>query len=422
MLKLKKAESNIPKGLKLLKQPSERSDSADPVVYTKNSIFGMAVDAVKRLYDQRKLVMYLSPSTEQEKRTTAQFSTTQNEMVQAQSQESEPQQKQDASLEGLQQQTAAQTSSAECLATVGSSGGEQYEIGVSSVSEDLINNKIKNIDEVIGLAATNIGKDVGANCIVSVERKPDLSGGIEDNCLDVEVVIFRKGRNNSYKKVAYRTKMKKMLQGSIIPVKELLTEAIKREYIKKGDRVVCVENESIGLGYKGMLFIFDVDNIFFNISMTHLTDIVSPDILEAVIGIAVDIGREGFEGKPIGTAFIIGDKDEIAQYTKQMIINPFQSLPDEQKKITDPSLRDTIKSFAQLDGVFIVDKNGTIVSAGTYLNVNVDKEISDALSGLGTRHRSCAAITKLTKSIAVVLSQSGGQIRIFKGGQIMMRL
>jgi DNA integrity scanning protein DisA with diadenylate cyclase activity len=467
-LKLRKpllAESN---GIRIVNKPKEKVyKSADCAAYNKNSIFGLAVDSVQKLCDQKKLVMYFSPIFKEKKREQQPDQPGETMLINAENPERNQKTgempagksidllqagEESDSFVGSQspapagidlasgmnaidstvnapspsiitESPEAEQSSRETMLQSTVSSSQAYTI--EPFEEQATPTTTRNIDEVIGLAATSIGRDVGANCIISVERKHSQLTSEpcdEDKFIDVEVVIFRKTRRNAYKKVMYRTKMRKLLQGSILPVKDLLSEAIKREYIKKGDRVVCVENESIGLGYKGMLFIFDVDNIFFNISMAHLTDVINSDILEAIINISMEIGKDGFEGKPVGTAFVIGDKSELAPYTKQMIINPFMSCPEEQRKITDPALKDTIKNFAQLDGAFIIDKGGAVVSAGTYLNVDVDRELSDSLSGLGTRHRCCAAITKTTKSIAVVVSQSGGKIRIFKEGHLIMRM
>jgi DNA integrity scanning protein DisA with diadenylate cyclase activity len=42
--------------------------------------------------------------------------------------------------------------------------------------------------------------------------------------------------------------------------------------------------------------------------------------------------------------------------------------------------------------------------------------------GMGSRHSSVAGITQVTKSIGIVVSQSGGQIRIFREGKIVYRI
>ena len=175
----------------------------------------------------------------------------------------------------------------------------------------------------------------------------------------------------------------------------------------------------MGTGYKGLLLIFDVDDVFFKMGKQNISEKINQEIIEATLEIAMKIATEGREGKHIGTAFIIGDLSELNKYLKQLIINPFKSL-EEKAKITDPSMRETIKEFAQLDGVFIIDEEGHTISAGTYLDVNfTDLEFPE---GFGTKHRSCAAITKETDAIAIVVSESGGRVRILKNGRIAIKV
>ncbi|HLD88629.1 MAG TPA: diadenylate cyclase [Candidatus Nanoarchaeia archaeon] len=277
--------------------------------------------------------------------------------------------------------------------------------------------KPKQIEEVIGQAAARIAQDIGANCVTSIERKGlDLD---DRDHINVQVSIFRRLQNGGINKVEYQTKMRKVMSGSVVPIKELLMEAINKKYINKGDRVVCVEDESLGMGYKGLMFIFDVDKIFFNISNLNLASNISAEVLEATINVALEISKEGREGKKIGTAFIIGAKEELAKYTKQMILNPFSGYPEELRKITELNMNETVKEFAQLDGVFIIDESGLILSAGTHINVDAS---TIELPGYGTRHRCSAAITKACNSIAVVVSESGGIISIFKNGKFVMKL
>ncbi len=278
---------------------------------------------------------------------------------------------------------------------------------------------MRNIEESIGDAATNIAKDIDANCIISIERKK--SEGYEDTFhIDVKVTFFKKIKKGVYRKTEYETKIRKIDSGTISPIKDLLVEGINKKYIDKGDRVVCVQDESMGTGYKGMLFIFDVDKLFFDISTHNLAENTNSEIIETVLNIAQELAREGREGRKIGTAFIIGDKSEIMKYTKQLIINPFAGYSDDLKKITDPLIKETVKEFAQLDGVFVLHNDGTIVTTGAY--VDIDTGNIDLPPGFGTRHRCCAALTKETNAIAVVVSESGGSIRVFKSGKITMKL
>ncbi len=277
-----------------------------------------------------------------------------------------------------------------------------------------------SIEELIGKAATRLSKDVGADCIVSIEKAQKEAQDF--NFIYAKLAIFKKTAKNVYTKLSYTTKMRKQIGGSTLPVKEILMEAVNRHFINKGERIVCVADESIGTGYKGLIFVFDVDKIFFNMSIHNLTEKISSDVLEAIINIAMEIVNEGREGRKIGTAFIVGDAGEMSKHARQLIINPFANYPSEMKQITDPDIKETIKGFSQLDGVFFIDEKGTILSAGTHINIDLSEANMEGFEGFGTRHRYSAAITKLTNSIAVVVSESGGTVRVFKEGRIVMKL
>ncbi|MDL5501601.1 MAG: diadenylate cyclase, partial [Candidatus Methanoperedens sp.] len=144
---------------------------------------------------------------------------------------------------------------------------------------------------------------------------------------------------------------------------------------------------------------------------------VNEKVFEAVIRIALEISTEGREGRSIGTAFLLGDSENVMAKSRQLIMNPFQGYKREEKLITDPDIRDNIKEFAQLDGAFVITGDGVVESAGRY--ITLDTGMVKLQKGLGTRHSSVAAITQRTDSIGVVISQSGGIIRIFRQGKIV---
>lgn len=147
---------------------------------------------------------------------------------------------------------------------------------------------------------------------------------------------------------------------------------------------------------------------------------VQPEVLVAVIRVAREIAREGREGQAVGTSFVIGDTEAVMSLSRQFVLNPFHGHTEEKRDITDAGIRGNIKEFAQLDGAFIVSGNGIVEAAGRYLTVDVSRvKIPD---GLGSRHSSIAGITRMTKSIGVVVSQSGGLISIFRDGAIVQRI
>jgi len=144
---------------------------------------------------------------------------------------------------------------------------------------------------------------------------------------------------------------------------------------------------------------------------------VKPEVFEAVIRVASEISREGREGKPVGTAFIIGDLEGVLSHSTQFILNPFKGHKVEERRITDVNLSENIKEFAQLDGAFVISGEGIVEAAGRY--VTVDTSGVSIPMGMGSRHASIAGITMVTSSIGVVVSQSGGLIKVFREGRII---
>ncbi len=138
--------------------------------------------------------------------------------------------------------------------------------------------------------------------------------------------------------------------------------------------------------------------------------------LEEVIQLAVEIAREGREGRKIGTLFVVGSVDEVIASSRPLLLDPLFGHSPELLHIDRPDLRETIKELAQLDGAFIVGDDGTFVSAGRYIDVDLT-DSANFLSGLGTRHAAGASISRSTGAIAVVVSQSS-IVRIFARGQV----
>ena len=144
---------------------------------------------------------------------------------------------------------------------------------------------------------------------------------------------------------------------------------------------------------------------------------VEPAVFDAVLRIALEIAREGREGKPVGTAFLVGDLDGVLAYSTQFILNPFKGHTMEERRVTNEELAENIKEFAQLDGAFVIAGDGLVEAAGRY--ITVDTSAVQIPPGLGSRHASVAGITLVTRAIGIVVSQSGGLIKVFRGGQIV---
>lgn len=143
---------------------------------------------------------------------------------------------------------------------------------------------------------------------------------------------------------------------------------------------------------------------------------VNPDILKSVINLAMEIAREGREGRKIGTMFVMGDVESTISRSRPMILDPLYGHPISAKHIDNPDMHETVKELAQLDGAFIVSDEGVVLSAARYIDAT-----SDGLElplGLGSRHMAAASITRATNAVAVVVSESS-MVRVFDNGSIV---
>jgi DNA integrity scanning protein DisA with diadenylate cyclase activity len=122
----------------------------------------------------------------------------------------------------------------------------------------------------------------------------------------------------------------------------------------------------------------------------------------------------------VGALFVLGDFGHVREWSHQMVVNPFKGYRDEEKSILDPSLAETIKAFSTIDGAFLIRGDGVIEAAGAY--VRSGKLATGLRSGFGARHTAAATITENTQAAAVVLSQSTGQVSLFRGGGLILQL
>jgi diadenylate cyclase len=146
---------------------------------------------------------------------------------------------------------------------------------------------------------------------------------------------------------------------------------------------------------------------------------VDKQVLEHTISLAVEIAREGREGRKIGTLFVVGDSGEVTKRSKPLILDPLHGHPEESKQIEDPDTRETIKELAQLDGAFLVSNAGVVLSAARY--IDAASESLDLPLGLGSRHMAGASISRQTNAVAVVVSESS-MVRMFDDGELVSEI
>jgi diadenylate cyclase len=142
--------------------------------------------------------------------------------------------------------------------------------------------------------------------------------------------------------------------------------------------------------------------------------------LKTVIDLASQIGREGREGKKVGTIFVIGDTRRVLQHCKDSGFDPLRGYKREMRNLFDAKVREDIKEIAQMDGAFVVSPDGIIEKSRQIIEVShADLTLS---KGLGARHWAGAAISQITKAIGIVVSQSTGTVRLFQNGDTVLRI
>ena len=146
---------------------------------------------------------------------------------------------------------------------------------------------------------------------------------------------------------------------------------------------------------------------------------VNTRVLEETVSLAVEIAREGREGRKIGTLFVVGDSGEVVKRSKPLILDPLHGHPDESKHIENPDMRETIKELAQLDGAFLISNSGVALSAARYIDAASDS--LDLPLGLGSRHVAGASISRQTNAVAVVVSESS-MVRMFDNGELVSEI
>jgi diadenylate cyclase len=141
--------------------------------------------------------------------------------------------------------------------------------------------------------------------------------------------------------------------------------------------------------------------------------------LRRVVNLAVEIAREGREGRKIGTLIVVGDSEAVLKHSRPMILDPLYGHPHESKRVEDSDLRETLKELAQLDGAFVVSDEGVVLSATRYIDA-VSNHLELPL-GLGSRHVAAASVSSRTDAVAVAVSESS-TVRLFDDGELVAEI
>ncbi len=206
-----------------------------------------------------------------------------------------------------------------------------------------------------------------------------------------------------------------------------LLKAIASEKVSPGEHVVVL--------YNGIATSEDKPEPIDSLSLVHLGEhlerltaqdlrrlntSIPLDTLRLVVDLASEIGREGREGKPVGTIIVVGDTRKVQSMSQAINFNPFRGYSMKERDLRDRRVREQIKDLAQLDGAIIVDRDGIAIEACRHLNVPTDGV--SVSKGFGSRHRAAAAISRKTNAVAVCISQSSGTVRLFQDGEVVLHI
>jgi diadenylate cyclase len=143
------------------------------------------------------------------------------------------------------------------------------------------------------------------------------------------------------------------------------------------------------------------------------------DVLIALLELAIEIAREGREGRRVGTLFTLGRPDAVLAHSRPLILDPLAGHVPHATHVLDQNLRGTVKELAQLDGAFVVSEEGVVRAACRYLDASVEN--IDLPLGLGSRHLAAASVSKRLGVVAIVVSETA-VVRVFHGGDLIVEI
>jgi len=203
---------------------------------------------------------------------------------------------------------------------------------------------------------------------------------------------------------------------------QLVLEAVADDILTPGSSVVALYS-GFDAAAVDSLSVINLDehlNRLTGRDLRQLETRVPLDTLKIVVDLAVEIGREGREGKPVGTLLVVGDSRKVLACSRPVGFDPVRGYSRKERDLNDPRVREGIKEIAQMDGAIVVSADGIAEAACRYLDCSAaDVTLS---KGLGARHWAAAAISRATNAVAVTVSQSNGTVRIFQNGEVVLRI
>jgi DNA integrity scanning protein DisA with diadenylate cyclase activity len=285
---------------------------------------------------------------------------------------------------------------------------------------------MKSINKTMIEHAIKIAYTVKADSLlVCVDITRDIAAIAEEMKKPIGVIIVTREDeelSEDIKKFAKKLDVPNVNLTRVGKIKIAVAKGIVLGFFKRGDKIVCLSGVP-KFGYADSIIVIDVGKEFEILTSDFINDVIEnvrPEVFNAALNIACELGAQGRESKKVGTIFVLGDDEKVMQLSQQMIINPFLGYSEEQLNILNPELEETIKELSAIDGAFVIKENGVLVTAGRHLNAALDSR--DFPAGLGSRHIAAAGITSVTKAVAIVISESSGNVTVFKNGKLFVTI
>jgi DNA integrity scanning protein DisA with diadenylate cyclase activity len=232
--------------------------------------------------------------------------------------------------------------------------------------------------------------------IVATNKQP-----MQDDLMEMGIKV-KNMKETPFKSINVLEQVQNLLLGSCI-----------EGMISVDDRVLCFIYTDIEA-----LINFNVAQVTLMHLKEEIGNRVDMRILETILNLAYEIAREGREGHNVGSLFVIGDSENVLKHSRPLILNPFKGHSEDTRNVLNKENWETIKELAQLDGAFLINREGIAIATGRYIGVSWDIYLQ---GGLGGRHLAAASVSKTTKAIAITVSASG-VIRIFKDGRDIFKV
>lgn len=285
---------------------------------------------------------------------------------------------------------------------------------------------MKSVNRTMIESAIKLARDVKAGCVlICVDVRSELADLDDEIKKSINFILVMDEEQEIPEKLvglAKKLDVPNVNLTRVGKIKLAIAKGIVSGLFKKGDKIVCLSGVP-KFGYADSIFFIDVGREFEILTSDDINDVVEavqPEVFNAMLNIACELAAQGRESRKIGTIFVLGDDEKVMQLSRQMIINPFKGYSEADRNILNSDLEETIKELSAIDGAFVIKANGAIVTAGRHLSAALESK--DFPSGLGSRHIAAAGITNVTKAVAMVISQSTGNVSVFKNGKLFVTI